>query len=66
MAWKNGDSVDLATRVSSEWKKDNRNELKVSSNVTTAHKAHSESRTEWQSANAGDDGDMCEVMTGCG
>jgi hypothetical protein len=28
-------------------------------------KAHSENRREWRSANAGDNGDMCEVMTGC-
>jgi hypothetical protein len=47
---------------SSEWKKGNRNELEVPSNVTAAQEEHSKNRREWRSANAGDDGDMCEVM----
>jgi hypothetical protein len=40
--------------------------LRVFSEVTVAQKVHSESRREWRSANAGFDGDMCEVMTSCG
>ena len=51
---------------SSEWRKGNRNEFKVSSKVTAAQEVHSKSRREWRSANAGDGGDMCEVMTSCG
>ena len=51
---------------SSEWKKGNRNEFKVSSKVTAAQGVHSKIRREWRSANAGDGGDMCEVMTSCG
>jgi hypothetical protein len=69
MAWKEAAVLTLRREEcasSSEWKEDRRNELKVSSGVTVAQKVHSKSRREWRSANAGYDGDMCEVMTSGG